>query len=161
MKHGNKTKRLRSGSKHNKAMLRNLAVSLISKERIKTTVARAKLLRSFFDKLITKAKKDTLHNRRLVYRDIKDTLLIKKLFEDLGKRFATRNGGYTTMVRLGVRKGDGAEICYLKLVPELLTAESSDAASPPEKKADSAEDKKQPVEAKEKDTKKKEKKEKE
>jgi large subunit ribosomal protein L17 len=99
-------------------MLRNLATSLFDKERIRTTLMKAKELRPFAEKLITMAKREDgrLHARRLVLRDIQDQTVVKKLFDTLGARFATRPGGYTRILRLGPRRGDGAEMAILELV---------------------------------------------
>jgi large subunit ribosomal protein L17 len=103
---------------HRTALLRNLAVALFDKERIRTTLPKAKEVRSFAEKLITLARRqeNRLHARRLVARDIQDAVVVKKLFDTLGARFATRPGGYTRILRLGPRAGDGAEMAYLELV---------------------------------------------
>ncbi|HXY38650.1 MAG TPA: 50S ribosomal protein L17 [Vicinamibacteria bacterium] len=103
---------------HRIALLRNLATALFDKERIRTTLPKAKELRSFAEKLITLARRedDRLHARRLVARDIQNPVVVKKLFDTLGARFATRPGGYTRILRLGPRHGDGAEMAYLELV---------------------------------------------
>jgi large subunit ribosomal protein L17 len=97
---------------HRTALLRNLATSLFDKERIRTTLMKAKELRPYAEKLITLAKREenTLHARRLVARDIQSAPVVKKLFDTLGARYATRAGGYTRILRLGPRKGDGAEM---------------------------------------------------
>jgi len=103
---------------HRIALLRNLTVALFDKERIRTTLPKAKEVRSFAEKLITLARRDDdrLHARRLVARDIQDAAVVKKLFDTLGARFATRPGGYTRILRLGPRPGDGTEMAYLELV---------------------------------------------
>jgi large subunit ribosomal protein L17 len=103
---------------HRTALLRNLAVALFDKERIRTTLPKAKEVRSFAEKLITLARSDVnrLHARRLAARDIQDAGVLKKLFDTIGARFATRPGGYTRILRLGPRHGDGAEMAYLELV---------------------------------------------
>ncbi len=103
---------------HRTALLRNLATALIDKERIRTTLMKAKELRPYAEKLITLAKRDDgrLHARRLAARDVQDATLVKKLFDDLGPRFATRPGGYTRILRLGPRKGDGAEMAIVELI---------------------------------------------
>ena len=99
-------------------MLRNMCVSLLTHEAIRTTLPKAKELRPFAERLITLAKRedDRLHARRLAARDLQDPAVVKKLFESLSGRFATRPGGYTRILRLGPRKGDGAEMAYLELV---------------------------------------------
>ena len=103
---------------HRTALLRNLATALFERERIRTTLAKAKELRPYAEKLITLAKRDAdrLHARRLVLRDIRDETVVKKLFDNLGARFAARAGGYTRILRLGPRKGDGAEMAILELL---------------------------------------------
>jgi large subunit ribosomal protein L17 len=103
---------------HRTALLRNLATALFERERIRTTLVKAKELRPYAEKLITLAKRDAdrLHARRLVLRDIRDETVVKKLFDSLGARFAARAGGYTRILRLGPRKGDGAEMAILELL---------------------------------------------
>jgi large subunit ribosomal protein L17 len=103
---------------HRIALLRNLATALFDKERIRTTLPKAKELRPFAERLITLARRDEnrLHARRLAARHIQDPAVVKKLFDAIGSRFATRPGGYTRILRLGPRKGDGAEMAYLELV---------------------------------------------
>ena len=99
-------------------MLSNLALSLFENERIKTTEAKAKMLRPFAEKLITKAKKGDLHNRRLVLSTIEDREIVHKLFDDIAPRFADRNGGYTRILKIGPRNGDGAPMVLIELVEE-------------------------------------------
>jgi large subunit ribosomal protein L17 len=103
---------------HRTALLRNLATSLFEKERIRTTLMKAKELRPYAERLITLAKREDnrLHARRLVSRDIQDPVVVKKLFDSLGARYATRPGGYTRILRLGARKGDGAEMAIVELL---------------------------------------------
>ena len=103
---------------HRTALLRNLATALFDKERIRTTLMKAKELRPYAEKIITLAKREenTLHARRLVARDIQSAPVVKKLFDTLGARYATRPGGYTRILRLGPRKGDGAEMAIVELL---------------------------------------------
>ncbi|HUG54017.1 MAG TPA: 50S ribosomal protein L17 [Vicinamibacteria bacterium] len=103
---------------HRTALLRNLATALFERERIRTTLMKAKELRPYAEKLITQAKRDDdrLHARRLVAREIHDLTVVKKLFDDLGARYATRPGGYTRILRLGPRRGDGAEMAIVELL---------------------------------------------
>ena len=103
---------------HRIALLRNLATALFERERIRTTLPKAKELRPFAEKLITLAKRDSdrLHARRQAARHIQDPKIVQKLFDTIGARFATRPGGYTRILRLGPRQGDGAEMAYLELV---------------------------------------------
>src|SRR5512145_1731297 len=103
---------------HRIALLRNLTTALFEKERIRTTLPKAKEVRTFAEKLITLARReeDRLHARRLVARDIQNPAVVKKLFDTLGARFATRPGGYTRILRLGTRHGDGAEMAVVELL---------------------------------------------
>ncbi len=118
MRHRVAHRKLGRTTPHRIALLRNLTVALFDKERIRTTLPKAKEVRSFAEKLITLARSDEnrLHARRLVARDIQDAAVLKKLFDTLGARFATRPGGYTRILRLGPRHGDGTEMAYLELV---------------------------------------------
>ena len=113
---------------HRIALLRNLATALFERERIQTTLAKAKELRPFAEKLITLAKREDgrLHARRLVLRDIKDQVIVKKLFDSLGARYATRPGGYTRILRLGPRRGDGAEMAIVELLGSEYKVEARD-----------------------------------
>jgi large subunit ribosomal protein L17 len=99
-------------------LLRNLATALFEHERIRTTLMKAKELRPYAEKLITLAKRedDRLHSRRQVLRDIHDPVVVRKLFDTLGARFATRPGGYTRILRLGPRHGDGTEMAIVELL---------------------------------------------
>ncbi len=118
MRHRVAHRKLGRVTSHRTALLRNLATALFERERIRTTLAKAKELRPYAEKLITLAKRDAdrLHARRLVLRDIHDETVVKKLFDSLGARFAARAGGYTRILRLGPRKGDGAEMAILELL---------------------------------------------
>jgi len=99
-------------------MLRNMATSLLEHDRIETTEAKAKELRPYVEKLITLARRGDLHARRLVERKIKDRAGSGKLFKELGPRFASRPGGYTRIIKLGHRGGDGAELARIELLAE-------------------------------------------
>ncbi len=118
MRHRVAHRKLGRTTPHRIALLRNLATALFEKERIRTTLPKAKELRPFAERLITLAKREEnrLHARRLAARHIQDPAVVKKLFDTIGSRFATRPGGYTRILRLGPRKGDGAEMAYLELV---------------------------------------------
>lgn len=107
---------LGSSPSHQRQMLANLALSLFEHEKIRTTEAKAKLLRPYAERLITKAKKGTIHDRRQVLTVIEDRAVVHKLFADIGPRFATRNGGYTRVLKLGQRQGDGAPMALIELV---------------------------------------------
>jgi large subunit ribosomal protein L17 len=120
MKHGDKVKKLSRNTSHRRALLRNLAESLYKYESIKTTIDKAKTLRPYAEKIITKAKTDNLSNRRLIAENIHDKKLQTKLFTDIAKRYANRHGGYTRIYRLGFRATDGAEMAMIELVEETL-----------------------------------------
>jgi large subunit ribosomal protein L17 len=118
MRHRVAYRKLGRTTPHRLALLRNLATALFERERIRTTLIKAKELRPYAEKLITLAKRedDRVHARRLVERDIQDRKIVVKLFDSLGARYATRPGGYTRILRLGPRKGDGAEMAILELL---------------------------------------------
>lgn len=118
MRHRVAHRKLGRVTPHRRALLRNLATALFERERIRTTLPKAKELRPFAEKLITLAKREDgrLHARRLAARQLQDPAVVKKLFDTIGARFATRPGGYTRILRLGTRQGDGAEMAYLELV---------------------------------------------
>jgi len=115
MRHRKKGRELGRTRSHRKAMLRNMATSLIIHERIRTTEAKAKELRPFAERLISLAKRGDLHSRRLAGRHIADGEALQKLFDQLGPRFQERPGGYTRVLKLGARKGDGAELALIEL----------------------------------------------
>jgi len=109
-------RRLGRTSAPRKALLRNLVASLIEHERIRTTEAKAKEARPFAESLVTLAKKGTLHHRRQALSKLPRKSIVKKLFDELGPRFETRNGGYTRITKIGFRKGDAAPIVQLEFV---------------------------------------------
>src|ERR1700750_215295 len=109
MRHRKAGRQLRRTSEQRLALLRNLATSLIENGAIETTEAKAKELRPFVEKLITKAKTGTLHSRRLAVRHIHKRAAADKLFQEIGPKYATRNGGYTRILKTGQRTGDGVE----------------------------------------------------
>lgn len=108
--------KLGSGPAHQRLMLANLASSLIWDERLTTTVAKAKTLRPYVEKLITKARKGDLAARRQVLRKITDTEVVTKLFDDVAPRYQERPGGYTRITKVGSRRGDGAELAVIELI---------------------------------------------
>ncbi len=108
--------RLAGGPQHQRHLLANLAASLFWDERITTTVAKAKVLRPYAEKLITRARSGGLHDRREVLKHIEDTEVVTKLFDEVAPRYADRPGGYTRIVKLGPRRGDGAEMAVIELV---------------------------------------------
>lgn len=101
---------------HHKAILNNLAQELFWDERVTTTVAKAKMLRPVAEKMITKARTGSLHARRIILKDIEDTEVVTRLFDEVAPRYAERPGGYTRIVRIGPRRGDGAEMAIVELV---------------------------------------------
>lgn len=103
-------------SAHRKALFRNLVTALIVRERIRTTLAKAKELRSKAEKTITLGKKGTLHARRLAFRTVQEKEALQKLFGPIAERFASRNGGYTRIIKIGNRKGDDAPMAFIELV---------------------------------------------
>jgi large subunit ribosomal protein L17 len=116
MRHRAKARQLSRTASHRKALLHNLAVSLFKHERIVTTEAKAKELRPFAERLITLARRGDLHARRLVERRLRDRHVAQRLFHEIGPRFAARPGGYTRIVKLGHRKGDGADVARIELL---------------------------------------------
>jgi large subunit ribosomal protein L17 len=116
MRHNVGYRKLGRTSSHRRALLRNLATDLFRHERLKTTLQKARELRPFAEKLITLARRDDLHARRQVLRQISDKTVVKKLFDTLGPRFAARPGGYTRALKLGPRPGDGADMAIVELV---------------------------------------------
>jgi large subunit ribosomal protein L17 len=116
MRHRNKGRQLSRTAEHREALLRNMATSLFRHGRINTTTAKAKELRPYAERLITLAKRGDLHARRLAGRKIADREVLFALFDSIGPRFAERPGGYTRVLKLGFRQGDGAEMSMIELV---------------------------------------------
>jgi len=116
MRHRVKGRKLSRTSEHRRATLRNLATSLLKHKKITTTSAKAKELRSFVEPLITRAKSDSVAARRFVASDISDKSIVKELFSEIVPKIGERPGGYTRIVKLGQRKGDGAELSIIELV---------------------------------------------
>ncbi len=116
MRHGVSGRKLSRSSSHRRALATAQATALLREGRIQTTLAKAKELRPYVESLITTAKGGTLHDRRLVARDVHDRAVLKKLFEEVAPKFATRNGGYTRIMKVGVRRGDSAEMALIELV---------------------------------------------
>jgi large subunit ribosomal protein L17 len=116
MKHRVAGRKLGRTSEHRLALLRNLSTALFDKERIRTTLAQAKELRPFAERLLTISKRETLHARRRVLRHIRDPRVVAKMFDTLSARYAQRPGGYTRVLRLGPRRGDSAEMAIIELV---------------------------------------------
>ncbi|MEJ5352164.1 MAG: 50S ribosomal protein L17 [Melioribacteraceae bacterium] len=149
MRHRVKGRKLKRTSEHRLATLRNLATSLLKHKKIKTTVAKAKELRTFVEPLITKAKVDSVASRRYVAAEIKDKSVVKELFTEIIPKIGDRPGGYTRIVKLGQRKGDGAELAIIELVDYSgLVKPKPEKKEKAEKETPAAEEKKEVAEEK-------------
>jgi large subunit ribosomal protein L17 len=137
MRHKKSGRQLNRNSSHRKAMFRNMAVSLLKHEQIKTTVAKAKELRSVVEPMITRAKTDSVANRRVIFDRTRDKEITGKLFKDLGPRFKNRPGGYVRILKCGFRKGDCAPMAIVQLVEmgEQTTAPKAESTSTAEASA--------------------------
>ena len=126
MRHGKKFNHLGRTASHRKALLSNMACSLIEHKRINTTVAKAKALRVYIEPLLTKAKEDTTHNRRTVFSYLQNKEAVTELFRTIAPKIAERNGGYCRIIKTGFRLGDGADTAMIELVDfnELYSAKS-------------------------------------
>lgn len=116
MRHGKKFNHLGRTAAHRKAMLSNMACSLIEHKRINTTVAKAKALRTFVEPIISRSKDDSTHSRRMAFRRLKSKHAVSELFRNVGPAVANRDGGYTRIIRTGFRPGDNADMCMIELV---------------------------------------------
>ncbi|MEA5098503.1 MAG: 50S ribosomal protein L17 [Burkholderiaceae bacterium] len=125
MRHRHGLRKLNRTSSHRLAMLRNMSVSLLQHEAIKTTLPKAKELRRVVEPIITLGKTDNLSNKRLAFNRLRDRDVVVKLFSEIGPRYATRNGGYLRILKMGFRQGDNAPMAYVELVdrPEVVTEE--------------------------------------
>ena len=132
MRHRKKFNHLSRTSSHRKAMLANMASSLILHKRITTTTAKAKELRTFVEPIITRSKEDSTHSRRMVFRNLRDKYAVSELFREVATKVAERPGGYTRIIKLGNRQGDNADMCIIELVDfnENLLAEKAAATKP-------------------------------
>lgn len=156
MRHGKKIKKLGRTRSHRKAMLANMAASLFLYHVIKTTETKAKEVKKLADKLITLAKRGDLHAHRQVYDVIKDRKLVKKLFDEIAPKLTDREGGYTKVLKLGPRRGDGASLSVVKLLVEKPpTEEKEGKKKKPKKEAKAKAAKEKKVEAKTKEIKEK------
>jgi large subunit ribosomal protein L17 len=126
MRHGRKVKKLGLTKSHRKAMMANMVASLFLYHVIKTTEAKAKEVKKLADKLITLAKRGDLHAHRQVYDVIKDRKLVKKLFDEIAPKLKDREGGYTKVLKLGTRRGDGASLSVIKLLVEKPPSEEKE-----------------------------------
>jgi large subunit ribosomal protein L17 len=146
MRHGHGLRKLNRTSSHRLAMLRNMTVSLLRHEEITTTLPKAKELRRVVEPMITLGKKASLANRRLAFDRLRDRGIVEKLFDDLGPRYAKRNGGYLRILKTGFRKGDNAPLALVTLMDrpeETPAAQEPGDKKKPEKKAEKkAEEKK-------------------
>ena len=124
MRHGLGLRKLNRTSSHRLAMLRNMSVSLLKHEAIKTTLPKAKELRRVVEPLITLGKKPSLANRRLAFDRLRDREIVVKLFDEIGPRFAARNGGYLRILKCGFRVGDNAPMAYVELLDRPETTEA-------------------------------------
>jgi len=131
MRHGHGLRKLNRTSSHRLAMLRNMTVSLLRHEEIRTTLPKAKELRRVVEPMITLGKKPSLANRRLVFDRLRDRGIVEKLFDDLGPRYAKRNGGYLRILKTGFRKGDNAPLALVTLMDR---PEEAPEPKPDEKK---------------------------
>ncbi|MGV3503963.1 MAG: 50S ribosomal protein L17 [Adhaeribacter sp.] len=132
MRHGKKINHLGRTSAHRKAMLSNMASSLILHKRVTTTVAKAKALRKYVEPLLTKSKNDTTHSRRTIFSYLQNKESVKELFDAVSAKIANRPGGYTRILKTGNRLGDNADMCIIELVDynENMLGASSAAAKP-------------------------------
>ena len=131
MRHGNGYRKLNRTSSHRAAMFRNMAVSLLRHEAIKTTLPKAKELRRVVEPLITLGKRPSLANRRLAFDRLRDRDIVSKIFDQLGPRYSTRNGGYVRILKMGFRVGDNAPMAYVELMdrPEGAASDVSEGAA--------------------------------
>ena len=135
MKNLKRGRTLGRNSAKRKALFQSLAISLIEHEGIKTTLAKAKELRSFIEPLITLAKNDSVSNRRIAFSKIRNKSAVGKLFSDLGPRFKDRPGGYSRIIKIGFRKGDAAPIAFIELLDRSIDNENVAETKPELEKA--------------------------
>lgn len=132
MRHGKRGRKLGRTASHKKAMLNNMATSLFDNGKVRTTLPKAKELRSVAERLISFAKRGDLHARRQVLRRIQNKVVLTKLFEEIGPSFADRSGGYTRILKLGPRRGDSSELCLIELVVDGAVSETDDVETEPD-----------------------------
>jgi large subunit ribosomal protein L17 len=130
MRHQRSTSKLGRTSKHKESLIANLTVGLIQHNRITTTLAKAKVVRPFAEKLVTLGKSGTLHHRRLAVSKIGDRAAVKKLFADIAPRFKDRKGGYCRIVKLGFRKTDAADMALIEWVDAAVVTDITPVAAP-------------------------------
>ncbi len=129
MRHRNKINALSRGTQHRKALLRNLAIALIGNKHITTTTAKAKELRRYVEPLLTRARKDSTHNRRIIFSMLRDKKTIDILFGEVAEKIADRPGGYTRVIKIGNRAGDNADMAMIELVDYSLLSGGAEAAA--------------------------------
>ena len=127
MRHRHGLRKLNRTSSHRLAMLRNMTVSLLRHEAIKTTLPKAKELRRVVEPILTMGKTDTLANKRLAFSRLRDREIVQKLFAELGQRYATRNGGYLRILKMGFRVGDNAPMAFVELLDRPEITDAADA----------------------------------
>ncbi len=136
MRHGIAGRKLGVTSSHRLAMFRNMAVALIKHEQITTTLPKAKELRPYAERLITLGKRGNLHARRQAYAQLRDDVIVSKLFSTIADRYKARAGGYTRVLKAGVRYGDAADMAVIELVDRDPSAKGLDSGPKPERRED-------------------------
>jgi large subunit ribosomal protein L17 len=140
MRHGLSGRKLGVTSSHRLAMFRNMAVALITHEQITTTLPKAKELRPVTEKLVTLAKRGDLHAKRQAFNQLRDETIVTKLFSTIADRYKTRNGGYTRVLKAGMRRGDAADMAVIEFVDRDPSAKGLDSGPVAEKVEDETED---------------------
>lgn len=135
MRHKKKGNHLGRTSSHKKALMRNMAAQLFEHKEIKTTDAKAKELRGYAERLITYGKKGSLHHRRLAFKFLQNKDIVTSLFEEIAPVYETRNGGYTRIIKLGLRKGDGASVSMIQMVDFEAGSEATKKSKPAKKES--------------------------
>jgi large subunit ribosomal protein L17 len=135
MRHGNAHRKLNRTAEHRRAMFANMAAALIKHEQITTTLPKAKDLRPIVEKLVTLGKQGSLHARRQAIAEIRDVAMVKKLFDVIGPRYQSRNGGYTRVLKAGYRYGDSAAVAVIEFVDRDVDAKGVDSGPVQEKPA--------------------------
>lgn len=138
MRHGNAHRKLNRTAEHRRALFANMCAALIKHEQITTTLPKAKELRPIVEKLVTLGKRGDLHARRLAISEMRDTAMVKKLFDVLGPRYKARNGGYTRIIKAGFRYGDNAPVAVIEFVDRDVDAKGLDSGPVQEKQAEAA-----------------------
>ena len=138
MRHGNAHRKLGRKPEHRKAMFANMAAALIKHEQIVTTLPKAKELRPIVEKLVTLGKRGGLHARRQAISEVRDAVVVKKLFDVIGPRYQGRNGGYTRVLKAGFRYGDSAPVAVIEFVDRDVDAKGLDSGPEQEKAAEAA-----------------------